>query len=111
MNNINFISEQYLFSPELVEALTTGKIPDKNENVKYIEKNDDSIYLVFIRILNREDKKLVYNYVSYNQLFMTPLIVFLKDRSRYNAEYFSEWGRYFVVIESVDQESLSNKLD
>lgn len=82
MYNLNVIStENYLFSPELVEALKTGKLP---------ETKNEYIYLVFIRTLNKEDKKLVYNYVRYNELFSGALILFLVNRSNYNAEYFSE---------------------
>lgn len=101
-SNINIISAEYLFSPELVEALITGKLPlaQKYDNNKFTNKNDVSLYLVFIRILNKEDKKLVYNYVSYNLLFMMPLMMFLLNRQKYNAEYFSEWGRYFVVLQN-----------
>jgi hypothetical protein len=44
-------------------------------------KNKEGIYLIAIRILNKKEKSLVYNYIYYNDLLYLTLIVYFLLRN------------------------------
>lgn len=86
----------YLLPVELHKALLEKKLPDKKN--KYIDKDQDGIYLVFIKTLNKEKKQLVYKYVFYDFLFQNPFTYFIIHRSPlFQESFFHEFGEYFVI--------------
>jgi hypothetical protein len=44
-------------------------------------KDKEGIYLIVFRVLNKEKKSLVYNYIYYNDLFCLTLIVYFMVRN------------------------------
>jgi hypothetical protein len=69
-----------LFTPQLLAALL--KCPVKcSKSQSQVIKNKEGIYLIAIRILNKEEKSLVYNYIYYNDLFYLTLIVYFIVRN------------------------------
>ena len=89
MNKINLLcTDRYLFTPQLREALLTGINPKRCS--KYVEKYQQGFYLLFIQILNKQDKSLVYNYIYYEELFCLCLMSFLGQRLLYNTLYNEE---------------------
>lgn len=79
MEKHNILSKQeYLFSDELTEALLNKKLPNTTD--KKNSGKTDYISFGFARILNKQDKKIVYNYANYNVIFMIPLRFFLRSR-------------------------------
>jgi hypothetical protein len=69
-----------LFTPELLTYLLK-----LNQSSK-IFKNKDGIYLIAFRILNKEKKNLVYNYIYYNDMLYLTLIVYFLIRNYYITE-------------------------
>lgn len=81
-----------LFTAELLNILLRSY---KDESTYYIHsskshrkviKNKEGIYLIVFRILNKEEKSLVYNYIYYNDLFYLSLIVYFLTRNYFIAE-------------------------
>ena len=107
MTKYNILSENYLIGEELYNALLTGRLPEKKVGIE--DTNKLFIYLVFIRILNKQDKILVYNYVKYDYLFITPILFFIKNRKLFNSLYFNEWGRYLVLLGNTEDTQTENK--
>jgi hypothetical protein len=85
-----------LFTPQLLAALlgfnkdgyTYFKHSSKNH--RKIIKNKEGVYLIAIRILNKEKKTLVYNYVYYNDLLYLTLIIYFLTRNHFIAENNNE---------------------
>lgn len=78
-----------LFTPELLACLlrsykdeSTYSIHSKRSHRKII-KNKEGIYLIAIKILNKEKKSLVYNYIYYNDLLYLTLIVYFLVRNAF----------------------------
>jgi hypothetical protein len=78
-----------LFTPELLTILLKSN-KDKftyfkqsgNLNRK-VSKNKEGIYIIAFRILNKEKRSLVYNYIYYNDLLYLSLIVYFMLRNHY----------------------------
>jgi len=101
-----------LFSPELLAALL--KCPVKcSKSQSQVIKNKEGIYLVVFRIINKEKKILVYNYIYYNDLFYLTLIVYFLVRNYFIAENNHEWGKYLVVLDNklLDYNSVDKYID
>ena len=95
-----------LLTPELLTVLLKS---NKNESTYFkqssklnrkIYKNKKGIYLIAFRILNKEKKSLVYNYIYYNDLFYLTLIVYFMLRNYYITENNHEWGKYLVIMDN-----------
>jgi hypothetical protein len=76
-----------LFTPELL-ALLLRSYKDESTYFKHLSnkhskvlKNKEGVYLVAFRILNKEKKSLVYNYIYYNDLLYLTLIVYFMVRN------------------------------
>jgi hypothetical protein len=69
-----------LFTPELLTYLL-----GYNKDSK-VFKNKDGIYLIAFRILNKEKRNLVYNYIYYNDLLYLTLIVYFMLRNYFITE-------------------------
>lgn len=96
-----------LFTPELLTYLlrsykdeSTYHIHSSKSNKKLI-KNKEGVYLIAIRILNKEKKSLVYNYIYYNDLLYLTLIVYFLTRNYFIAKDNHEWGKYLVVLDNI----------
>ena len=68
---------------------------------KWVEKNPVGLNLLNFRILNRENKSLVYSYVYYRTEFSLSLIVFLLLRGYYIRRNHSEWGLYTALLDNM----------
>src|SRR5947209_5776218 len=81
-----------LLTPELLTVILKYNrkeftyFKQSNKQYRKIYKNKGGIYLIAFRILNKEKKSLVYNYIYYNDLFYLSLIVYLMLRNYYIAE-------------------------
>jgi len=74
-----------LFTPELLTLLLKSNCStyfkhSSNKQGK-IFKDKEGIYLIAFRILNKEKRSLVYNYVYYNDLLYLTLIVYFMVRN------------------------------
>ena len=96
-----------LLTPELLTVLLES---NKNESTYFkrssklnrkIYKNKDGIYLVAIRVINKEKKSLVYNYIYYNDMFYLTLIVYFLVRNYFITENNHEWGKYLVILDNI----------
>src|SRR5947207_9633697 len=81
-----------LFTPELLAVLLRS-YKDKSNYFKHSSNNHrkmykdiEGVYLIVFRILNKEEKSLVYNYIYYNDLFYLTLIVYFLTRNFFIAE-------------------------
>src|SRR5271163_3852756 len=81
-----------LLTPELLTVLLKS---NKNESTYFkqssklnrkIYKNKKGIYLIAFRILNKEKKSLVYNYIYYNDMLYLTLIVYFLLRNYFISE-------------------------
>jgi hypothetical protein len=78
-----------LFTPELLAILLRSyknKFTYHNHSSRSHRKminNKEGIYLIAIRILNKKEKSLVYNYIYYNDLFYLTLIVYFLIRNHF----------------------------
>jgi hypothetical protein len=81
-----------LLTPELLTVLLKS---NKNESTYFkqssklnrkIYKNKDGIYLIAFRIINKEKKSLVYNYIYYNDMLYLTLIVYFLARNSFITE-------------------------
>lgn len=76
-----------LFTSELLSTLLRSykdKFTYHNHSIKSHRKmirNKEGIYLIAIRILNKKEKSLVYNYIYYNDLFYLTLVVYFLLRN------------------------------
>ena len=95
-----------LFTPELL-ALLLRSYKDESTYFKHLSnkhskvlKNREGVYLVAFRILNKEKKSLVYNYIYYNDLLYLTLIVYFMVRNYFITKNNHEWGKYLVVLDN-----------
>jgi hypothetical protein len=80
-------AQNCLFTPELLTILlksnknkSTYFEQSTNHNRK-VSKDKEGIYLIAFRILNKEEKSLVYNYIYYNDILYLTLIVYFLMRN------------------------------
>ena len=95
-----------LFTPELLTILlkyntneSTYFKHSSNHNKK-VFKDKEGIYLIAFRILNKEEKSLVYNYIYYNNLLYLTLIVYFLMRNYFITRDNHEWGKYLVILDN-----------
>jgi hypothetical protein len=88
-----------LFSPELLAALLKCPVKCSRSQRKVI-KNKEGIYLVKFKILNKEKRILVYNYIYYNDLLYLTLIVYFLVRNHFITSDKHEWGKYLVILDN-----------
>ena len=63
-------------------------------------KNKEGIYLIAIRILNKKEKSLIYNYIYYNDLLYLTLVVYFLIRNHFIINDKHEWGKYLVILDN-----------
>lgn len=85
MNNFNNV-----YSPNLHKSLFEGKLLDNDTT---------GIYLVVFRLLKKDSRILVYNYIYYPNIFVNSLLHYLVVKSNFkNSFIFKEWGDYLSVL-------------
>ena len=84
-----------LFTPELLNYLLGFN------KGKKVFKNKEGIYIIAFRILNKEKRSLVYNYIYYNDFLYLTLIVYFMMRNSFITENNHEWGKYLVIIDNI----------
>lgn len=95
-----------LFTPELLAYLLRSNKDEstyfKHSSINHrkMYKNKEGMYLIAFRILNKEKKSLVYNYVYYNDLLYLTLIVYFMVRNYFIIKDEHEWGKYLVVLDN-----------
>ena len=95
-----------LFTSELLTYLLKSNkdqsIHFRHANNKHpkVIKDKEGIYLITFRILNKENKSLVYNYIYYNDMLYLTLIVYFLLRNYFITENNHEWGKYLVVLDN-----------
>ncbi len=126
MSNKNLLDISYhLLSPSqpLYWALKRGKLDLENEklalrneeyekfhlldpylqdkhNLKhnlYLFDKTHGWYLVSLRVFNNDDKKLVYGYIYYPNVFIKSLYAYFIFKYAYKT--FNEWGHYITIFE------------
>jgi hypothetical protein len=81
-----------LLTPELLTVLLKSNknestyFKQSNKHNRKIYKNKEGIYLIAFRILNKEKKSLVYNYIYYNDMLYLTLIVYFLVRNYFITE-------------------------
>lgn len=113
LNVIN--NKRYLISSDLQQQLES---PASVGNQDYFNrtgnKHPDGIYLVMFRLLNKKSDVLVYNYMNYSPLFLSPLLTYLSLRDDIipNA-VFREWGDYISIVDTslMGDSIINSKLD
>src|SRR5579859_6997401 len=87
-----------LFAPELLAALLISNknkstyfkhLSNKHSKV-FKDKDKEGIYFIAFRVLNKEKKSLVYNYIYYNDMFYLTLIVYFLVRNHFIHENNNE---------------------
>ena len=108
-----------LFTPVLL-AMLLRSYKDKftyfkhsSNNRRKILKHKEGMYLVAFRILNKEKRSLVYNYIYYNDLLYLTLIVYSMVINYFITRDNHEWGKYLVVLDNVflDYNTVSKYID
>jgi hypothetical protein len=71
------------------------------------------VYLIIIRVVNKEKRFLAYNYIYYNDLFYLTLIVYFLVRNYFITENKHEWGKYQVILDNkfLDYYNVGNYID
>jgi len=95
-----------LFTPVLLpmllrsykDKLTYSK--HSSNNRRKISKDKEGIYLIAFRILNKEKRSLVYNYIYYSDLVYLTLIVYFLVRNYFIVKNNHEWGKYLVILDN-----------
>ena len=96
-----------LFTPELLTYILKSNKDQsthfKHANNKHAKviKDKDGIYLIVFRILDKEKKSLVYNYIYYNDILYLTLLVYFLVRNYYITENNHEWGKYLVILDNI----------
>jgi hypothetical protein len=85
-----------LFTPELLAYLLRSN-KNKSTYFKHVSnkhskvvKDKQGIYLIAFRVLNKERKSLVYNYIYYNDMLYLTLIVYFLLRNHFIHENNNE---------------------
>src|SRR5436853_1961404 len=109
MNSIRIrIDDPVFYSPMLHAVLDEGffneiiKEGGRNVRVKeIIGKKDKYVYLVTFRLLKKDSNEIVYNYISYPNIFSNSLVGHLILKSGFSSSFlFKEWGDFCAIIDN-----------
>ena len=82
-NRLNILDkDRYIISKELHSTL----LKEKLDNDKKIKKSSE-IYIVVFKVLNTNEKSLVYNYMFYLSIFLKTFLTFLIYRNVSNIRF------------------------
>lgn len=77
LNNKNTLyKDKYIISPELHKALEGEKLNDNRKVSK-----DLGIYLLAVRLLNKQEGTIVYNYIYYPSIFLETFLTYIMTRN------------------------------
>ncbi len=108
----NFLAlNEYIISKDLHYSLESG-ILHKHEPQVGDTPNTNKFYLLMIRVLNKDSRSLVYNYISYPYIFYYTFMYFLCNRSKLMAKgVYKEPGHFLSVIDKyLDSNPVEDKL-
>lgn len=100
-------NDNCLFTPELLTLLLKSNkncstyFKHSSKNNRKVSKDQQGVYLIAFRVLNKEKKSLVYNYVYYNDHLYLTLIVYFIVRNYFITRDNHEWGKYLVILDNV----------
>lgn len=96
-----------LFTSELLTYLLRSN-KDQSTYFKHLSnkhskviKDKEGIYLITFRILNKEKRNIVYNYIYYNDMLYLTLIVYFLVRNYFITKNNHEWGKYLVILDNI----------
>jgi hypothetical protein len=93
----NLTLGRYIIDEALHFSLESGELRN-SENLLNINK----FYLVMIRVLNKDSKVLVYNYISYPYIFYYTFLAFIATRNKYggiNNHVHRQAGDFLSIFE------------
>ncbi len=107
----NFLAlGEYIISKDLHYSLESGIL---HNNDVPVAPNTNKFYIVMIRVLNKDSRSLVYNYISYPDVFCYTFIYFLCCRSKLMTRdsVYKEPGHFLSVIDKyLDGKPIEDKL-
>jgi len=98
LNNKNTLyKDKYLISRELHKALEEERlsVSPSLRMPKTVSKNL-GIYLIAVRLLNKEKGTIIYNYVYYPNIFLETFLTYVLTRNNIKS---LEWGDMFYIID------------
>lgn len=121
MTNINNLTNDtrnclalgdYIISKDLHYSLESGTLHINELKIAPSTKDINKFYVFMIRVLNKDSKCLVYNYVSYPDVFYFTFMYFLCSRSKLMLNsIYREPGHFLSVIDkSLDSNPVEDKL-
>ncbi len=105
----NFLTlGEYIICKDLHYSLESGVLHNNGVPVTIDTKK---FYVVMIRVLNRDSRSLVYNYISYPYVFYYIFMFFLCTRSKLMEGSYKEPGKFLsIVYKFLDSEPVDDKL-
>jgi len=113
----NFLAlDEHIISKDLYFSLESGIL---HNNEVPAAPNINKLYIVMIRVLNKDSRSLVYNYISYPDVFCYTFIYFLCSRNKLMTRnsVYKEPGHFLSVIDKYlhgkpfeDGKSIEDKL-
>jgi hypothetical protein len=76
INKNNLSTSRYLISEELHKALVNEKLYENNSM-----KQRNGIYILTVRLINKEKKSLIYSYIFYPYIFLNTLLAFVISKN------------------------------
>lgn len=93
----NFLAlDDYIISYDLHFSLESGIL---HNNGVPVTSDTNKFYVLMIRVLNKDSRSLVYNYISYPQEFYYTLMYFLSTRSIATARSYKEPGDLLSIFD------------
>lgn len=93
----NFLAfGKYIICKDLQYSLESGVLHNKGVPVT---TNTNKFYVVMIRVLNRDSRTLVYNYISYPYVFYYTFMFFLCTRSKLMDGSYKEPGNFLSIVD------------
>ncbi len=86
----------YIITQDLHNSLESGVLHINN----CVSNTDvNKFYILFIKVLNKESKSLVYNYISYPSIFRESFALFIGLRALNNGNAYKEPGNFLSIID------------
>ena len=101
----NFLTQrEYIISDHLQYCLETGKLQD-DVSCSRVDSgardfSNDKYYILMVRVLNKKNNILVYNYISYPRVFFDSFLYFLVSRTESMGNTYREPGHLLTVMDS-----------
>lgn len=93
----NLTLGNYIIDEALHFSLESGELRNSENSLKI-----NKFYLVMIRVLNKDSKVLVYNYISYPYIFYNTFLVFIAIRNKFsgvNNHVHKQAGDFLSIFE------------